>query len=147
VLATSPLSMHQAELIRQWSDRVVVFTAGLGQITPEAERRLRSRGIVLEPEPVTRILGEGTSLASARLADGPLGTGRRDLHLRHPAAARRLPRAAGPLAHGDAVRIVPRGRPRGQDQRRSHLGWGATSPTRRRTCRCRSGPAPSPAPR
>ena len=63
VLTTSPLSLHQAELIRQWSDRVVVFTAGLGQITPEAERRLRSRGIVLEPEPVTRILGEGTSVA------------------------------------------------------------------------------------
>ena len=70
VLTTSPLSLHQAELIRQWSDRVVVFTAGLGAMTPEAERRLRSRGIALEPEPVKGVLGEGTAIAAVLLDDG-----------------------------------------------------------------------------
>ncbi len=70
VLAVPPLGLHQAELIRQWSDRVVVFTAGLGTIPPDAERRLRARGIALEPAPVAEILGEGDAVAAVRLDDG-----------------------------------------------------------------------------
>ncbi|MFT3877196.1 MAG: FAD-dependent oxidoreductase [Propioniciclava sp.] len=70
VLTTSPLGLHQAELIRQWSDRVTVFTAGLGSLEPETAERLRARGIVLEPEPVVGLLGEGTALESVWLRDG-----------------------------------------------------------------------------
>lgn len=70
VLTTSPMGLHQAELIRQWSDRVTVFTAGLGEVAPETAQRLRARGIQLEPEAVAEILGEGTAIAAARLADG-----------------------------------------------------------------------------
>ncbi|RMI46689.1 NAD(P)/FAD-dependent oxidoreductase [Streptomyces triticirhizae] len=55
VLTTSPLGMHQAELIRQWSDRVTVFTAGLGQLEPDAEYRLRCRGIDLVPAAVVEV--------------------------------------------------------------------------------------------
>lgn len=70
VLATSPLGLHQAELVRQWSDHVTVFTAGLGPITAETEQRLRARGIHLEPAPVTGILGEDTAIVAVRLGDG-----------------------------------------------------------------------------
>lgn len=68
VLTTSPLGLHQAELIRQWSGRVTVFTAGLGQLTPETERRLRARGIELESAPVAEIRGEGTAITGVRLS-------------------------------------------------------------------------------
>ncbi len=70
VLTTSPLGLHQAELIRQWSDRVTVFTAGLGELSPETERRLRARGVTLEPAPVARILGEGSAISAVALEDG-----------------------------------------------------------------------------
>lgn len=70
VIALSPLGLHQAELVRQWSDHVTVFAAGLGQVAPEAEQRLRARGIRLEPAPVGEIVGEGTAIAVVRLDDG-----------------------------------------------------------------------------
>ncbi|MGB4777927.1 FAD-dependent oxidoreductase [Microbacterium sp.] len=70
VLTTSPMGLHQAELVRQWSDRVTVFTAGLGDVASETEQRLRARGIRLEPAPVTEVLGEGTAIAAVRLGDG-----------------------------------------------------------------------------
>lgn len=70
VLTTSPLGIHQAELIRQWSDNVTVFTAGLGKVTPETEQRLRRRGVVLEPARVVEVLGEGTAISAVRLGDG-----------------------------------------------------------------------------
>ncbi|MGJ3507409.1 NAD(P)/FAD-dependent oxidoreductase [Enemella sp. A6] len=70
VLATSPFSLHVAELVRQLSDRVTVFTAGLAQLGDEAEQRLRSRGVQLEPAPVAEILGAGDRINAARLIDG-----------------------------------------------------------------------------
>ncbi|MGO1318600.1 MAG: FAD-dependent oxidoreductase [Cellulomonadaceae bacterium] len=70
VLTTSPLGLHQAELVRQWSDRVTVFTAGLGPLPAETEQRLRARGIDLEPARVTEVLGEGSAIAAVRLEDG-----------------------------------------------------------------------------
>ncbi|CCH78075.1 Methyltransferase type 11 [Nostocoides japonicum T1-X7] len=70
VLVTSPLGLHQAELIRQWSDRVTVLTGGIGPLGPETEQRLRARGIGVEPEPVAEILGEGPAIDAVRLRDG-----------------------------------------------------------------------------
>jgi thioredoxin reductase/SAM-dependent methyltransferase len=70
ILTTSPLGLHQAELARQWSDRVTVFTAGLGPLAPETQHRLRARDIELVTAPVTEILGEGEAITAVRLADG-----------------------------------------------------------------------------
>lgn len=70
VLATSPFALHQAELVRQWSDRVVVFTAGMGAVEPAAERRLRSRGIELVPAPVVEITGAAPAIDGVRTGDG-----------------------------------------------------------------------------
>jgi thioredoxin reductase len=70
VLATSPLAVHQAELVRQWSERVTFFTAVLGTLEPAVERRLRARGITLVPAPVVEVLGEGDRITGVRTASG-----------------------------------------------------------------------------
>ena len=70
VLTTSPLGMHQAQLIRQWSDDVVVFAAGLGPLEETDEQRLLARGITLVSAPVTEVLGEGDQVTAVRTADG-----------------------------------------------------------------------------
>lgn len=70
VLATSPMSLHQAELIRQWSDRVIFFTDGLGGLPAETALRLRSRGVELVSSPVAEVLDEDGRLTGVRTADG-----------------------------------------------------------------------------
>lgn len=70
VLGTSPMSLHQAELIRQWSDRLIFFTAGVGDLDPRVEARLRSRGVGLIETPVVEIVGDTGRLTGVRLADG-----------------------------------------------------------------------------
>lgn len=56
VLGTSPMSLHHAELIRQWSDRLTFFSAGCGPLGPHVAVRLRARGVELvdTPSPRTR---------------------------------------------------------------------------------------------
>ncbi|SJM55354.1 Thioredoxin reductase [Actinomycetales bacterium JB111] len=70
VLATSPQSLHQAEMIRQWSPDVTVFSAELGALAPQTSHRLRSRGVVLEPSPVAEVRGEGEAISVVVLEDG-----------------------------------------------------------------------------
>lgn len=72
VLATSPLSIHQAHLLRQWTDRVVVFAAGLGELGADARRRLTARGSRLVDSPVVEVLGEGDAISAVRTASGEL---------------------------------------------------------------------------
>lgn len=74
VLTTSPMSLHQAELVRQWSADVVVFTAGAGELPVEQEHRLRSRGLRLVDSPVVEVLGDGDHLTAVRCADGEVVT-------------------------------------------------------------------------
>ena len=45
VLGSSPTSIHQALLVRQWSDDVTFFPHTLGSLSEDDERRLRSRGV------------------------------------------------------------------------------------------------------
>lgn len=70
VVATSPLAMHQARLLRQWTDRLTVFTAGLGELTPEARREFEARGVHLVADPVTEIVGDGSRITAVRTASG-----------------------------------------------------------------------------
>jgi len=70
VLATGPLSLHQAQLVRQWSDDLTLFTAAIEPLGDEVEQRLRGRGVRLVREPVVEVLGEGTALSGVRLGDG-----------------------------------------------------------------------------
>lgn len=70
VLATSPASLHQVKMVRQWSDDVVLFSAGLGGLDASDERLLRARGIEIVASPAVEVLGEGTAVAAIRTADG-----------------------------------------------------------------------------
>ena len=70
VLGTVPMGLHQAQLVRQWSDQVVFFTAGIGQLDPSTEARLRARGIELVPSPVVEVSGDDACGLGVRTADG-----------------------------------------------------------------------------
>ncbi|MBC9927447.1 MULTISPECIES: bifunctional NAD(P)/FAD-dependent oxidoreductase/class I SAM-dependent methyltransferase [unclassified Leucobacter] len=64
IVTTSPMGMHQAKLLRQWSDDVTVFSAGLGEIDAETARGFAARGVTLVTDPVVRIEGEGTQVSA-----------------------------------------------------------------------------------
>lgn len=70
VLASSPASLHQAKMVRQWSDQVVLFSAGLGALDTEEERLLRSRGVEIVSSPAVEVIGDGTAVSAIRTADG-----------------------------------------------------------------------------
>ncbi|MFT3660240.1 MAG: bifunctional NAD(P)/FAD-dependent oxidoreductase/class I SAM-dependent methyltransferase [Gordonia sp. (in: high G+C Gram-positive bacteria)] len=70
VVGVSPFSLHQAELIRQWTDDLTFFTADFGDLDPAAARRLRDRGVKLVSTPVTEILSDDGELTGVLLDDG-----------------------------------------------------------------------------
>ncbi|MBN8883453.1 MAG: NAD(P)/FAD-dependent oxidoreductase [Salana multivorans] len=70
ILATSPMALHQARLVRQWSDRVTLLAGALGPLDPGEEARLRSRGVEVVAEPVVEVLGDGPRVTGVRTADG-----------------------------------------------------------------------------
>jgi thioredoxin reductase/SAM-dependent methyltransferase len=70
VLLTSPLGLHQAQLVRQWSETVVVFAAAVHPLDPDVARRLAARGVEIVTQPVVEVLGAGADVTGARLADG-----------------------------------------------------------------------------
>ncbi|MFT4199834.1 NAD(P)/FAD-dependent oxidoreductase [Gordonia sp. (in: high G+C Gram-positive bacteria)] len=69
VLALSPMATHQAQLIRQWSDDLTLFTMGT-DVDDALRARLASRGVKLVESPVVELLGEGTGLTGVRTEDG-----------------------------------------------------------------------------
>ena len=70
VLATSPMSLHQATLIRQWSEQFTVFSAEIGELDPAVAEALRARGTAIVPDPVIEVLGDGERVTGVRTADG-----------------------------------------------------------------------------
>ncbi|MGI9822839.1 NAD(P)/FAD-dependent oxidoreductase [Agromyces sp. Marseille-Q5079] len=59
VVATSPRSVEQAQLLRQWSDRVVYFESAVGEASAIELDRLARRGIRVESGAVTGLRIEG----------------------------------------------------------------------------------------
>ncbi|GAA1695646.1 NAD(P)/FAD-dependent oxidoreductase [Microbacterium sediminicola] len=70
VLATSPMSVHQVELVRQWSDRVIFFAAAAGELDDEVISRLGARGVEIVSERVREIRGTGNSIEEVVLEGG-----------------------------------------------------------------------------
>jgi thioredoxin reductase len=68
VLYLTPVSVHQAGLIPEWGP--TTFFLNGAEIEPEARAILERRGVVLEPEPVAGLVGDGTSLSAVRLGNG-----------------------------------------------------------------------------
>ncbi|MDF2555759.1 MAG: hypothetical protein K0R60_1654, partial [Microbacterium sp.] len=78
VLATSPMSLHQIELLRQWSPDVVAFTAAAGELGDDVHERLHARGIRTVASPVVAVTGpddaaeeaDGGAIGAVLTADG-----------------------------------------------------------------------------
>lgn len=65
VIATGPMSTHQAELLTEWGD-VTFFTNGVVELDQPARARLRARGVTIEETTIDRITG----VAQIVLSDG-----------------------------------------------------------------------------
>jgi thioredoxin reductase len=65
VIATGPLSVHQAELLTEWGD-VTFLTDGALTLDRTSRRALQDRGVTVEEGPIDRIDGE----AEVVLSDG-----------------------------------------------------------------------------
>lgn len=74
ILGTSAMSVHQALLFRQWSDRVVLFRNDTVQPTDEEKEHLAARGVTVRDGAVTRILNgnDGGALSAVELTGGQL---------------------------------------------------------------------------
>ena len=70
VLATSPASIHQIELVRQWSDDVTAFTAAAESLPDAVRARLIARDIRIVTTPVTGVDVVDDALAGVVTADG-----------------------------------------------------------------------------
>ena len=70
VLASGPLSVHQALLVRQWSADVVFFSHAGPRPAEDQARDLAARGIRVVDGEVTSVLTGGGRLTGVRLADG-----------------------------------------------------------------------------
>lgn len=69
VLATQPMSVHQAKLIPDWGP-TTYFTQGAFEPGEEDVALLAARGVTVERSPVIELLGPAPELEAVRLADG-----------------------------------------------------------------------------
>ncbi|RZB20916.1 NAD(P)/FAD-dependent oxidoreductase [Streptomyces sp. F001] len=72
VLATSPLSVHQALIVTQWSKDVTFFLheGAENDLTDDDLRRLAAAGVDVVPGEVAGLMVEDDRLTGVRLADG-----------------------------------------------------------------------------
>ncbi|MGH7757144.1 MAG: FAD-dependent oxidoreductase, partial [Vulcanimicrobiaceae bacterium] len=71
VLATGPLSVHQASLIADWGD-VTFFTNGKVDLDDAARVMLARRAVSIEPDTVASIAGVAPAIEGVRVTDGRL---------------------------------------------------------------------------
>jgi thioredoxin reductase/SAM-dependent methyltransferase len=72
ILATGPLSIHQAEMWRQWSPHVVVLRHDLPPLDIETAERFAAREVSIVEGKVTGLVVEADRLTGVRLATGEL---------------------------------------------------------------------------
>ena len=72
VLATGPMGMHQALLIRQWSADLVYFDNTADGLAEADRERLTAQGIRIADGPAAEVVTAEDRLAGVRLADGTL---------------------------------------------------------------------------
>lgn len=68
VLYKSPMSLHQAVMIKEWGPTTLFLNGAT--LEPEAIEHLARRGVSIEPAPVIGLEGPGAALAAVQLADG-----------------------------------------------------------------------------
>ncbi|MDQ2800437.1 MAG: NAD(P)/FAD-dependent oxidoreductase [Armatimonadota bacterium] len=70
VYGIGPISVHQAALVRDWSDDVTLLTSGGDWLTPEQRDMLAARGVKVEETPVARLIPHGSELEAVEFWDG-----------------------------------------------------------------------------
>lgn len=70
VLGNAEGAFHQAMLLREWSDDILVFTNGGGTFEETQRAVFAGKGIRIEEAPVARLIAEGEELAAVELQDG-----------------------------------------------------------------------------
>jgi thioredoxin reductase len=120
VLATSPLSVHQALMVTQWSKDVRFFLHRVreAELTDDDLRRLAAAGVAVVPGEVAGLVVAGDRLAGVRLADGtvhdrevlyvaPRAVPRNELLLRLGAEMRETPFGSYPVIDEQGLTSVP----------------------------------------
>ncbi|KZB51618.1 thioredoxin reductase [Thalassospira xiamenensis] len=69
VLATGPMSTHQAMMISDWGP-TTFFTQGKYEPEPEMLTQMNARRITIERNPIVKLIGTAPSLDAVKLADG-----------------------------------------------------------------------------
>lgn len=69
VIATHPLSIHQAAMIPDWGV-TTLFTQGILELDLEQRKLLEQRQVVIESSPVLTVNGQGSDIESVTLANG-----------------------------------------------------------------------------
>lgn len=70
VLATQPMSGHQARMIRQWSADVTFFLNDTVELDAEERRSFAARGVKVVDGPVAEVIRDGGVLTAVRDGDG-----------------------------------------------------------------------------
>ncbi|WP_328737094.1 NAD(P)/FAD-dependent oxidoreductase [Streptomyces bobili] len=120
VLATSPMSVHQALIVTQWSKDVTLFlhTVTEAELSAEDLRRLAAAGVRVVPGEVAGLVVEDDRLTGVRLGDGsvharealfvaPRAVPRTDLLARLGAEMTETPFGVYPVVDGRGLTTVP----------------------------------------
>ncbi|MDX3525673.1 NAD(P)/FAD-dependent oxidoreductase [Streptomyces sp. ID05-39B] len=120
VLATSPMSVHQALIVTQWSKDVTLFlhTVTEAELSAEDLRRLAAAGVRVVPGEVAGLVVEDDRLTGIRLGDGsvharealfvaPRAVPRTDLLARLGAEMTETPFGVYPVVDGRGLTTVP----------------------------------------
>ncbi|MFD1872349.1 NAD(P)/FAD-dependent oxidoreductase [Hymenobacter bucti] len=70
ILATGDTAVEMGLLIRNWTDKLTIFTDGPAALLPAPRQQLAGRGIVVEETPVRQLLHHAGYLTHLELADG-----------------------------------------------------------------------------
>lgn len=70
ILATSPMSTIQAQLLRQWSDQIIYLAHESGAPTGEDLANVQARGIEVVEGEVRQVLSDSTGVTGVELASG-----------------------------------------------------------------------------
>ncbi|QJS13270.1 NAD(P)/FAD-dependent oxidoreductase [Streptomyces argyrophyllae] len=120
VLATSPLGVHQALMVTQWSKDVRLFLHEVDEagLTDQDRRRLAAAGVTVVPGEVAALVTADDRLTGVRLADGtvhdrevlyaaPRAVPRNDLLIRLGAGLRETPFGSYPVIDERGLTSVP----------------------------------------
>jgi thioredoxin reductase (NADPH) len=70
VLGNGEVASHQAMLLREWSDDIVIFTHGPAAFEEAQLAAFARKGITIEETPLARLVPEGDELAAVELQGG-----------------------------------------------------------------------------